>query len=646
MESWRIVPEKTVNQPYTPLIGPMHPQRLALLFTALFLGASSIAFAQVDYDGDYPWNDAVDGGPDGNVPGWYINLGITGLRTQLIPEAPKTILVRYVFANSPAAGLIQVGDRLIGVGGTDFREAHEVGYGPEVFGARGPVGEFSDALEVAQGPDGDGTLLVTLERTGIRMDVTLTIGQEYGAFSATYPENCPKSAKIVEELIPFLLESQGEEGSWGEPIADTFVPLTLLALGGSNNLAAVERNVRYHARETSASNNYFLANWFYTSAAIVLSEYYLATKAEWVIPELQEIYEFLLSGQYIFLYQVAPNNEDQPRDENAGKGGWGHNTGFEGYGPHGQLTAQGALAFGLMRRCGLEVNTLRHKAAYDWIARGTGPNGYLWYSDEVADPESWADMGRTGAAAIASWLSTYIDDRHKEDALAKARLIGRHPQSFPDTHASPQMGMAYTALGAFIDPPSFRSMMDANRWWFISAHTHDGQIYYQPNRDNSDYGSDSRLRTSAVTAFIFTMHQKNLHVTGKLPHDYDDWAATFTGADLIDPTDDLDGDTVSNYEEWLWNLNPTNTAANSASSGPVIQVNPENLSFMYSRREAARSGKIFEIWVSEDLETWTLDPQATQTQVSSDSSGSEQIEVSLDEIFREKRRLFGRVQSR
>jgi hypothetical protein len=94
-------------------------------------------------------------------------------------------------------------------------------------------------------------------------------------------------------------------------------------------------------------------------------------------------------------------------------------------------------------------------------------------------------------------------------------VIGQHPQSFPDTHGSPLMGMGYTALAANVDPDSFRKLMDANRWWFTMAHCTDGSFYYQPNRDNAGYGSDARMTASSVVAFILTIPKHSLVITGK-----------------------------------------------------------------------------------------------------------------------------------
>jgi hypothetical protein len=179
------------------------------------------------------------------------------------------------------------------------------------------------------------------------------------------------------------------------------------------------------------------------------------------------------------------------------------------------ITGQGALAFALMSQCGIEIDRERHEAAYAFLARATGKNGYVWYEDSVAGDANWADMGRTGAAGIANHLSPYKGDLYKRRALTHASVIADHPESFPDTHGSPIMGMGYAAMTANIEDVSFRALMDANRWWFTLSQCTDGSFYYQPNRDNAGYGADSRLSATALTAFIFSIPKHNLAVTGK-----------------------------------------------------------------------------------------------------------------------------------
>jgi hypothetical protein len=529
--------------------------RRATVFIASAISLASVQFfavpaaAQVDYnESGHPWRQRAESGPDAEVPGWFYNLGITGMRAELVADAPKSLVIRHVFAGTPASGVVLVGDHIIGVGGQLFREAHRDGYGEEVFGAAGPIEEFATALEAAQKGESSarensvredttserkdlnaqtpGKLSLMLRRDGKDVSVTLDVGTTYGSFGKDYPAKCAKSERIAGELLEYLVKNQRADGSFGDPVHNTFAPLALLASGEPRYMPAVERCVRHLAASTKASDEAArasLPNWTYMGAAIVMSEYYLATRAAWVLPELEEVRDFIESGQYLDMSQINPKAKEShpdsyptgPRDSH---GGWGHNPGFEGYGPIAMITAQGALGYALMSKCGITIDRSRHDAAYDFLKRGSGPNGYVWYGDRQGGGEDdWADMGRTGAAAIAYFMSPYPEAAYRERARVHARVIGQHPQSFPDTHGSPPMGMAFTALGASVDPASFRKLMDANRWWFALAQCADGTFYYQPNRDNAGYGSDARMTASSVTAFMLLLPKRSLVMTGKPP---------------------------------------------------------------------------------------------------------------------------------
>lgn len=492
---------------------------LALVVSVASLAFTSPLRAQVHYGKANPWDQRARSGPDAAVPGWYYNLGLTGLRAKLVADQPKALLIEYVFPKSPADGRVKVGDFVIGAAGQRFKDSHRNGYGEKFFGAHGPIAELAQALEECQGKGRDGKLPLTLHRGDEVVEVILEIGHQYGAFSKTYPEHCKKSDKILAELLPYLVERQAKNGSFGDPVHNTFTPLALLASGDPKYLPAIERNVRHQCR--ASENERSLVNWTHMTAAIVLSEYYLATKEKWVLPELQKIHDRISNNQYLNMSQINPKAKQThphsfPKGPKDAYGGWGHNAGFEGYGPIAMLTGQGALAYSLMHRCGIEIDRKKHDAAYDFLKNGSGKNGYVWYADKLGGrPDGWADMGRTGAAGVANFLSPYSDPAYRERALAHAKVIGDHPQSFPDTHGSPMMGMAYTALAASVDPESFRKLMDANRWWFTMAQCGDGTFYYQPNRDNAGYGADSRTLASSVVAFILTIPKHNLVMTGK-----------------------------------------------------------------------------------------------------------------------------------
>lgn len=494
--------------------------RMLRLCGLLWLCLSSTTPAQVDYGKDGPWNQRAESGPDAKVPGWFYNLGVTGLRAQLTADEPKALLIKYVFPKSPADGRVKAGDLVVGAGGRLFKEAHRNGYGESVFGADGPISELAQALEECQSAERKGMLPLTIRRGEQIVDVGLDVGTKYGAFAPTFPSNCRKSELLLAELLAYLTDHQEQSGSFGDPVHNTFAPLALLASGEPKYLKAVERNVTYH-RSVINGKEFGLVNWYYMSAAIVLSEYHLATGDKTVLPDLRKVHDLIAKSQYLSMAQINPKSKEShpdsyPKGPNDAYGGWGHNPGFEGYGPIAMLTGQGALAYSLMRRCGIEIDRQKHDAAYEFLKRGTGQNGYVWYGDSAGGgPDNWADMGRTGAAGIACALSPYDDAVYRERALLHAEVIGKHPQSFPDTHGSPMMGMAYAALAASVDAESFRKLMDANRWWFTMAQCGDGSFCYQPNRDNAGYGSDSRTIASSVTAFILTIPKRGLLMTGK-----------------------------------------------------------------------------------------------------------------------------------
>ena len=480
--------------------------------------------AQVSYSGGYPWDKRTVTGPDANVPGWYYNLGLTGIRAELVPDDPKVLLVRYVFPETPASEFITAGDRILGAGGESFRKEHVNGMTMDSFGAQGPVGEMAEALEACQGASGSGQLPLTVRRGDEKLNVTLNIGKTYGEYSKTYPAECPKSEKIRKELLDYILTQQTEDGSFGNAIHNTFSVLAMLASGEKRFLPHIERNLRFVCKCLNYSEdkkNSGLMTWTYVGAAIALSEYYLITKSAWVLPELEKFNQIIEKGQYLDMSQINPGSKVShpdffPKGPKDSHGGWGHNPGFEGYGPIAMITAQGALAYSLMERCGVKVQRERVDAAFNFLKRGTTTNGYVWYVDKhYGGPDDWRGMGATGAAAIANTLSPYKDGNYSDCGLLHSKVIGEHPQSFPDTHSSSAMGMAYTALGSFVDPSNFRKLMDANRWWFTMAQCNDQTFYSQPTRDLDFYGPDSRMNASVVVAFIFSIPMQNLVITGR-----------------------------------------------------------------------------------------------------------------------------------
>lgn len=487
-----------------------HARHLIACAAALALVLAWAAPARgIAESGDSPWNVTTKVGPDAQVGGWFVNLGLTGIRARLTAADARAFQVAYVFPDTAAAGKVAVGDRIVGAGGKAFTAAHKHGYGMDKFGAEGPLLELADALERCQAAPGAarGRLVLTVVRKDATREeqVALALPTTWGAFGPTYPFNCPKSDRILREAYAYLVENQRPDGTWnGRPHINALAALALLASGKPEHRPAVKRAAEAFAKMTDDKVAYEgLQAWKYTLGGIVLAEYYLATREPWVLPELEEINRWLTAG-------LSPNS------------GWGHNAwnsggDTNGYGAINVITMQGKLAWSLMARCGIDIDKRRYAVTHDFVARGTNAVGYVWYKDGGAKNPGYADMGRTGAAALAHAMSPFGDPAYAQYARRAAKCIGEHPKTFADTHGSPILGMAWTALGAAIDPPSLRALLDDNRWWFALAHCPDGTFVYQPNRDNNpqDYGAAPRLSATAAVALVFSLRDGHLAIMGE-----------------------------------------------------------------------------------------------------------------------------------
>ncbi len=456
-------------------------------------------------DGDgATWSKTTRTGPDAQVPGWFINLGITGARAKIPDDQPKVLEVTFVFKDTPAAGALRIGDKIVGANGKLFTTAHKFGYGVDKFGYEGPMMDFGNALEASQGQILKGRLAIEVVRDGQRKRVDLKLPTKYGRYSKTYPYNCAKTDRVFAELCAYLVRKQRDSGTWsGRPHINAFATLALMGANRKEYMPAVKKAVREMARSTTTEISAGgLSSWRYGLYGTVLGEYYLLTGEKWVPAELQEINEWLFKAQ-------APN------------GGWGHRPWIvvgegNGYGPICVITMQCKMAWSLMQRCKLIVEPKRFAAAHAFAVKGTNSFGYVWYKDGGAGNSRYADMGRTGAAALAHYLSPSGGKAYHDYAKRATKCIGDHPKTFPDTHGSPLLGMAWTALGAAVDPPSLRKLMDHNRWSLSLAHCPDGTFYYQPNRDNNsqDYSFDPRVSASAATALILALKNRSLQITG------------------------------------------------------------------------------------------------------------------------------------
>lgn len=92
--------------------------------------------------------------------------------------------------------------------------------------------------------------------------------------------------------------------------------------------------------------------------------------------------------------------------------------------------------------------------------------------------------------------------------------------------------------------------------------------------------------------------------------DYITWEGIYSPNNLSNPASNLDGDSLSNFQEYAFGLDPTS----GASVNPIsVPFDSAVKTFSYTKR--ATAPLTYTIWYSTNLQTWTQDSGATQLSV-------------------------------
>ncbi len=226
------------------------------------------------------------------------NLGATGLRgwmfgstrvghqtgTRNLARAHQ-IYITHVDAGSPADGIMQEGDVILGIGDVPFEE-----------NARRVLGE---ALTRAESDEGGGELSLLRWRDGQTETVTLHL-EVLGTYSDTAPWNCEKSERIIENALRYL----GRQEAPGEndfSIPSSIRSLGMLATGDERYLPSVREHVALLARQVAESGQPLptggLRSWSWGYINLLLNEYYLATGDKQVLPAIEAYSHAIAYGQ-------------------------------------------------------------------------------------------------------------------------------------------------------------------------------------------------------------------------------------------------------------------------------------------------------------------------------------------------------------
>jgi len=405
-------------------------------------------------------------------------IGVTGIHADI---KGGVLRVTKVTPNTPAAGKLKTGDVLLAVDGKSL----------EIQDPRHPLGFAINAAEGRAGLTGgrDGKMKFEISRGGAKQTVTIHL-EAIGSYSPTFPANCKKSKRIVDDTAAFILKNGGPCGS----ITGNLEGLFLMSTGQKKYMPAVEAYAVKLAKAKCGTST-----WGIGYSGIFLGEYYLATGDKRVLPSLKARCDQLSAGQYF--------------------GGWGHGTAHcgPGYVTGGLLNAagdQGLTTLVISRECGVKVSERTYNDALRLFFRFAGHGG-VPYGDH--HPELWGSSnGKNGG--LASALTLLPEKKFQ----AGAQLLAlSETDSYADSetgHGSTFANMTWRNIVDAIVPKahkdSYRRNKDQLIWHFELSRMPGGgfKTPYYPG-----HGTIGRAPTyqTGMIAMAYTSYLHNLRICGK-----------------------------------------------------------------------------------------------------------------------------------
>ena len=433
---------------------------------------------------DFTKGDTI---PAGANHDW--TLGTTGTRGWIFCDKLTTtgalqIAITQVDKGSPADGILEVGDVILGTGGKPFSSD-----------ARS---EFGKALTLAESEAGGGNLTLTRWRTGKTEEIRVKL-PVLGTYSATAPYDCPKSKRILEQGCK-ALAARMEDAAYGKrqsPITRSLNALALLASGNPDYLPLVKKETRW-AADYSAEG---MQTWYYGYVIMLLAEYHIATGDDSVMPGLKRLALEASNGQ-------------------SAVGSWGHKFAQ----PDGRLSG-----YGMMNAPGLPLTTslvmarkagLKDPAVDRAIERSAKllrfyiGKGAIPYGDHAPWTQTHEDNGKCGMAAV---LFNQLGDKKGAEFFSRMSVASHGPER-DGGHTGNFWNILWSLPGVAQSGPNATGawMREFGGWYFDLARRYDGTF---PHQGPPEMGRDSTSGWDATGGYLlaYAMPLKKILLTGKQP---------------------------------------------------------------------------------------------------------------------------------
>ena len=449
-------------------------------------------------DGKLEWTD------------FSYHLGPTGAHGQMfvrkfMTDEARQILITQVDAGSPADGVLDVGDVILGIDGKRFDTD-----------ARKALGQ---AIDEAEKQENKGVLKLLRWRKENTETVSLQL-RVMGAFSDTAPYDCPKTKKILEDALKVLVERR--DGGKFEHRA-----LAYLATGEAKYIALV-RDMLHQAKWAGPDVKIGLESgglvcWSVGYQGVLLTEYYLATGDKYVLPAIREHAVKAAMGQ-------------------SSGGTWGHGFAWTRYNDgeiHGRLGGYGALnqaglpcflTLLLAKRCGIEhpeIDAAIAKASRFFTKFvGHGSIGYGFHRPSLEinanGRNGMSGNGKNGIAAVA-----FSVQGRREPAQFFSKLTASLYNTCEFGHSGNSYSYFWDPLGANCGgPETVAAFLKELRWYYALTRKPDGSFVYQPL---AGYYGRGLLDPTVAQVLIAALPRRAIHLTGK-GQDKSFWLAR-TGAE-------------------------------------------------------------------------------------------------------------------
>ena len=417
------------------------------------------------------------------------NLGATGLRgwirsEKMVTSDAREITITKVENDSPADGVLAVGDSILGVGGKPFS------YDPRT--------EMGKALTLAESEAGQGNLTLTRLRAGSSAEVVVKL-PVLGSYNATAPYDCPKSKLILEQGCKDLAKRMAKPSYAKEldPIPRSLNALALLASGDQSYLPLIKKESEWAANYKTEG----MATWYYGYVMMFLSEYKIATGDDSVMPGLTRLALEAAHGQ-------------------SAVGSWGH--GFarpDGrLGGYGMMNSPGlplTISLVMAREAGVKDPALdlaierSAKLLRFYIGKGAIP-----YGDHHPWIENHEDNGKCGMAAV---LFNLLGESKGAEFFSRMS-VASHGAERDTGHTGNFFNMLWAMPGVVQSGSNATGawMGEFGSWYFDLARGADGNFLHQgpPEPEEDSYAG---WDCTGGYLLAYAMPLEKLYLTGKKP---------------------------------------------------------------------------------------------------------------------------------